>query len=314
MCSYNGGRFLSDQLESIAAQNRLPDELVICDDSSTDESVEIIKSFARGAPFPVRLEINKKNLGSTKNFERTIGLCTGDIIALSDQDDVWGPEKLIRTETILCQRPSVGLVFTDADVVDERLDPLGIRLWDSQGFARSERNSMSDGHGLEVLLNRNVVTGATMVFRASFKPIVLPIPGIWVHDGWIALLISVLAELAMIPEPLISYRKHLLQQIGPPPLTFTEQLEVARRTRSAEYRKQVRQYGLAVNRLREFDSEFDLSLVESQFRLKMLHLYARARMPERRVQRLAPVFRELATLRYRRFSQGWRSAVKDLAV
>ena len=89
MCTYNGARFLSEQLESIAVQTRLPDELIVCDDRSTDGSVEIIRNFALHAPFEIRLEINTNNLGSTKNFEKAIGLCKGEIIALADQDDVF---------------------------------------------------------------------------------------------------------------------------------------------------------------------------------------------------------------------------------
>src|SRR5258708_37621369 len=96
MCTYNGARFLPEQLESIAAQTKLPDELVVCDDRSTDGSVEIIRSFAQRAPFEIRLDINANNLGSTKNFEKAIGLCQGEIIALADQDDVWCPQKLSR--------------------------------------------------------------------------------------------------------------------------------------------------------------------------------------------------------------------------
>src|SRR5690242_1846918 len=94
MCTFNGARFLPEQLESITAQTRLPDELVICDDRSADESLEIIRAFLDRPPFTVRLEINERNLGSTKNFEKAIGLCQGEIIALADQDDVWFPQKL----------------------------------------------------------------------------------------------------------------------------------------------------------------------------------------------------------------------------
>ena len=79
MCTYNGARFLPEQLESITMQTRLPDELVICDDQSTDESAEIIKAFLPHAPFAVRLEVNESNRGSTKNFEKAIGLCQGEI-------------------------------------------------------------------------------------------------------------------------------------------------------------------------------------------------------------------------------------------
>jgi glycosyltransferase involved in cell wall biosynthesis len=314
MCTYNGARFLSEQLESIAAQTRPPDELVVCDDTSNDETFEIARAFSGRVPFAVRLERNEKNLGSTKNFEKAINLCRGEIVALADQDDVWHPEKLVRTEDIFCRRPSVGLVFTDAEVVDEGLARLNIRLWNSERFTRAEQKTLSSGRGLKILLNHNVVTGSTMSFRSNLKGFVLPIPDLWVHDAWIALLVSATAEMAMIPEPLISYRKHPKQQIGPSNLTFAEQLTVARRTGFNEYMTQVNQYTLAIDRLRQFSDELSVRSAESQVRLKVKHLLARARMPRSRVLRVAAVLGEMASFRYRRFSRGWRSAAKDLAV
>src|SRR5688572_3171861 len=94
LCSYNGARFIHDQLSSIARQSRLPDELVICDDRSSDNTIAIIEKFAVDAPFPVRSHVNPTNLGSTKNFELAISRCCGDFIALSDQDDIWHQDKL----------------------------------------------------------------------------------------------------------------------------------------------------------------------------------------------------------------------------
>src|ERR1700682_2731847 len=145
MCTYNGARFLAEQLESIATQTRLPDRLVVCDDCSTDGSVEILKSFARHSPFAVRLEINKNNLGSTKNFEKAIGLCQGEVIALADQDDIWYSKKLERIEAVFADRPSVGVVFSDADVVDENKIPLGFRLWRTAGLSPARRKRISNG-------------------------------------------------------------------------------------------------------------------------------------------------------------------------
>src|ERR671927_271278 len=104
MCTYNGARFVREQLASIAAQTRPPDELVVCDDCSTDATLECIREFARTAPFPVRVVENEKNAGSTKNFERAVELCEGDFIALADQDDVWLPEKLQRLEEVLANK------------------------------------------------------------------------------------------------------------------------------------------------------------------------------------------------------------------
>src|SRR5207248_1903508 len=118
MCTFNGARFLDAQLESLAAQSRPPDELVVCDDCSSDNSREIITSFALRSAFDVRLVVNDKNLGTTKNFEKAIQLCQGPIIALADQDDVWYAHKLDRIERAFLASPSVVAVFSDADIID----------------------------------------------------------------------------------------------------------------------------------------------------------------------------------------------------
>src|SRR5260370_27009832 len=94
MCTFNGARFLPEQLQSIALQTLQPSELVICDDGSTDGTVGILQSFALSARFPVRIFCNQETLGPARNFEKAIGLCDGEIISLCDQDDVWRPEKL----------------------------------------------------------------------------------------------------------------------------------------------------------------------------------------------------------------------------
>ncbi len=105
LCTFNGERFLPRQLASIQQQTRLPDELVICDDRSTDTTLAIVRSFASSVSFPVKVMQNERNLGSTKNFENAMRLCSGDLIALSDQDDVWYPQRLARSEQEL-QTPS----------------------------------------------------------------------------------------------------------------------------------------------------------------------------------------------------------------
>src|SRR3984893_11664406 len=157
MCTYNGARFLPDQLESIAAQTRLPDELIICDDRSTDGSVDIIRSFAHHAPFPIRLVFNATNLGSTKNFEKAIGLCEGEIIALEDQDDVWRPEKLGCIAGVLERDERIGAVFSDAELIDQDSRPLGQTLWSSFFFNSREQDKFERGHGLNVLLQHPMV-------------------------------------------------------------------------------------------------------------------------------------------------------------
>ena len=121
MCTYNGGSSLREQLTSVLTQGRLPDELVICDDGSTDCTVEIVREFQAAAPFEVQLIVNDKKLGSTKNFEKCIQLCKGDIIVLSDQDDSWQPDRLRLSEEVFLARPDAGAVFSDALIVDDNL-------------------------------------------------------------------------------------------------------------------------------------------------------------------------------------------------
>jgi len=101
MCTYNGEQYLQEQLDSIIAQTRLPNEVVVCDDGSTDATLQILDEFQETAPFPVRIYRNGTRLGPTKNFEKAIKLCSGNVIALSDQDDVWMPHKLERLEEVL---------------------------------------------------------------------------------------------------------------------------------------------------------------------------------------------------------------------
>jgi glycosyltransferase involved in cell wall biosynthesis len=312
MCTYNGSRFLGEQLDSIAVQSRLPDELVVCDDGSTDETVEILERFARRAPFVVRLEINPKNLGSTKNFEKAISLCRGEIIALADQDDVWYPNKLDLMQSTFLGRPSVGVVFSDADVIDENQVSLGFRLWTSAGFTPVWQKDVSSGLGTRVLLNRNVVTGATMAFLSKLRNLVLPIPENWVHDGWIALLVSVFADLALIREPLIRYRKHAGQQIGPAAYTLSERLARARRTGAEQYCTLAQQFMLAHDRLSISGDDSRVQAVLPQLEMKIKHLNTRAQMATHGVSRLPRVLEELLLRHYHRYSDGWKSAAKDL--
>jgi glycosyltransferase involved in cell wall biosynthesis len=214
MCTFNGAAYLAEQLESLAAQTRLPDELVVNDDQSTDDGTrEIVAAFTRTAPFPVRLSVNEKTLGSKQNFAKAIDLCRGDIIFLCDQDDVWGPDKLARIEETFRLQPETGLVFSDAEVVSEDLVPMRHLADDFNSECRAQ---LREGRAFHALLHNYLVTGATMAFASRFKSLVLPIPDetILQHDAWIALIIAATAPVVFLPEALIKYRQHLGQQIG----------------------------------------------------------------------------------------------------
>jgi glycosyltransferase involved in cell wall biosynthesis len=317
MCTYNGAAFLPAQLESIIGQSRQPDEIVICDDGSTDQTRTLLENFANESSIPVSLKLNQQNLGSVKNFEQAINLCTGEAIALSDQDDVWRSDKLKLIEQAFENAPAAGLVFSDAEIVDEKLAPMNRRMWDEVGFDAQKRKLAGSGRALEVLITGWTVTGATMAFRSKFVNLSLPIPEdiAMIHDGWIALTIAAVAGVVPIEEPLIKYRQHARQQIGAPgqaqkAAEHTSAFQaLRRRNTSAELQKiltTLEERLLAQGN--SYDTRDALSFVGDY----SFHLNARANLPQNRLNRVPGILRELLTRRYHEYANGFKSAAKDL--
>ncbi len=145
LASYNGESYIREQLDSIARQTRLPDELIIPDDASADSTEDIVFGFAQNAPFPVRFQRNNVRFGSTRNFESAIRACNGDIIFLCDQDDAWYPNKITVIEERFNNATSTGAIFTEADVVDQDLYALAQRLWSTSRFSPKEQHRMRLG-------------------------------------------------------------------------------------------------------------------------------------------------------------------------
>jgi len=312
LCTYNGTRFLNEQLSSIAAQTRLPDEIVICDDCSSDGTWEIIEAFSQKITCPVNFYRNQNRLGSTKNFEKAISLCSGDLIALCDQDDVWMTHKLEIMEQIFRKFPDIDAVFSDGEIVDEKLSHLGYTLWQHTGFHSGKQRKMEHGHSLEVLLKHVVVTGATLIFRSSLKEYILPIPSDWVHDAWIALLAATRNNLGFVSRPLILYRQHGENQVGARYRGLVERFnESMHINRKNYYASELSRYEEALKRA---SSDIHPVSTEALYLLeaKRLHLNKRAGLPASRGLRIIPIMTELLSLRYHRFSFSWQVAVKDL--
>lgn len=312
MCTYNGARYLPEQLESIALQTSLPQELVICDDGSTDGSIDIIKIFERNAPFKVSLNITSQHLGSTKNFERAIDSCSGEIIALSDQDDFWNPEKLRLIQSEFYNSSRIGLVFTDAEIVDDGLNSLGYRLWESVGFDKAKQSQATKGNLFKVLLRRNYVTGATLAFRSHFKKGILPIPETFVHDAWIAIILSFLTDTAIIPEPLIRYRQHAENQIGAVKIVFGKRFRASLRSDKYTYLHEADKYILVLKRLLDTNNSAKAASLISGLKAKINHLQRRAKIRMQPRLRFGLVLKELVNFHYHYYSDGWVSFGRDL--
>jgi glycosyltransferase involved in cell wall biosynthesis len=303
MATYNGAAHIDQQLESMLGQTRKPDELVVTDDGSTDGTPELVEAFAAKVPFEVRVIRNEKNLRVAKNFGKAIGLCSGDIIVLADQDDAWLGGKLQRIEREFAD-PEVGLVFSDATVVDQELRPMGYNLWDSIHLRGRRLKMLRRERALEAMLGQYIVTGATAAFRADLRDVVLPIADGWIHDGWIALLAAACAKVVAIEEPLILYRQHTAQQIGAPRLTFKRLLDAAMALEWGPHCSRERDnYAAALERLSEHRRKLRDERTLAWLGQKVRHCDARARAHlGGRWRRPGIVARELLSGRYFRYS------------
>ncbi|OOZ38851.1 hypothetical protein BOW53_13930 [Solemya pervernicosa gill symbiont] len=216
LCTYNGTRFLAQQLDSILAQSHRPDEIVVCDDASHDGTVEIIEEYSRAYPGLFRSVYNERNLGYIKNFQQAVLLCNGDLIFLSDQDDIWHENKVSTLVDSMQENEGAGYAFSDAVLVDEAGKGIGRELWRSVGFSLRKRDRYLQHHLQgEMLLARNYVTGAALCFRGHLKGLVSPFPGFMVHDHWLALAFSTQGHYGVaVEEPLFQYRLHSGQSLG----------------------------------------------------------------------------------------------------
>jgi hypothetical protein len=315
MCTYNGALFLREQLKSIASQTRMPDELVVCDDGSTDATLEILADYGKDANFAVRIHCNTKRLGPAKNFERAIFLCKGDIIVLSDQDDIWRNDKLQILERVLSQNPDRGYAFSDAIMLNETNRFLRPSLWEQVSFTTQKQRifSQSSIEQVMILSRRNVVTGATMALRAQLRETILPIPELWLHDEWMALACSIKGASGIpIQEPLIYYRKHEGQtvSISSSILKTIWQSLLNGHGGQKSYELSLRKWNSAYPFLRGLANQDPamLHLLEE----KMAHLAFRAKLGyQSRLLRLKVITPELFRGQYHIYSNGWKSAIRD---
>jgi glycosyltransferase involved in cell wall biosynthesis len=197
MATYNGAAFLNDQLQSILEQDLLPDELIVCDDGSKDSTVDILNKFQKHAPFTVKTFENSDNLGYTKNFEKAMTACSGDIIFLSDQDDYWYRNKIQRMVSVMNNHPGVMVVICDMVLADQDLTPMGsTQLGNIESFDRKQDR---------------FVTGCGTAVRSDWLRVALPFPDSGIrHDSWIHRLALAASSRKIINEPLQLYRRHTL--------------------------------------------------------------------------------------------------------
>lgn len=220
MCTYNGERYLVEQLNSLLTQTLLPTELIICDDGSTDGTIEILENFQKNVLFEVIIHKNEESLGTTKNFEKAILSCTGSYIFPCDQDDVWLPTKIEELTNFLTANPAIEMVFSNAKLVDEKLNDLNRTQWDVVRFGEYQQKKWIKGKAVNIMLEGNRVTGCTIAFRSSLSDASMPFPTDipkTIHDTWLAWVSTVRKSITPLDVSLVLYRQHDGQQVGSNP-------------------------------------------------------------------------------------------------
>jgi glycosyltransferase involved in cell wall biosynthesis len=196
LCTFNGERFLRPQLDSLLAQDHPTLEVVAVDDGSRDGTMAILEEYA-ARDSRLRVFRNPENLGFRRNFERAMGLCKGELVAPSDQDDVWRSDKLSLMSATL---GDAAAIYCDSELVDTAGRPLGKRL--------SQMLPLGPVHDPAAFLFDNCVSGHALLFRRALLERALPVPEGVFHDWWLAFVAAGAGGVAYHPEPLVRYRQH----------------------------------------------------------------------------------------------------------
>jgi glycosyltransferase involved in cell wall biosynthesis len=323
VATYNGVAHLPAQLESIGAQDRQPDELVVCDDRSTDGTPQAVADFAPRAPFPVRLSVNEARLGFAENFLRAATRCIGDLIAFCDQDDVWRPDKLAACAEAF-EDPCVGLVVHSAEVVDRRLRPAGRRhprVGETRTVAPHASSPWLDAPGFAMVFRRELLHPALIDARPRSRYD----DGGLHHDEWIWLWARLVAHVRFLDRPLVFYRQHGDNSAGAPDVGVRHTVGMALHARRPTYESFAKLAAEYADFLRGAaadmpDRRADLERGAALYASIAGHARLRAQLYDRggslpgRAGRVVRLARHGGYRPPARGGLGWRSAVKDATV
>jgi len=193
MATYNGENYLKEQLDSIFNQSYKNIEIIVCDDCSSDKTVAILAEYKK--KYGLKYYINKNNLGFKRNFEKAISLCSGDFIALADQDDIWIENKI---EVLVKEIGENSLIHSACSLIDENSKEIS-SLWIKQDDFK---------YSFAKFIFGNTVTGCTVLFKKELLKDFSPIPsGEKYHDCWLALLATKMNGIVYCDKPLVKYRQ-----------------------------------------------------------------------------------------------------------
>ena len=211
LATYNGEKYLKEQLDSILNQTYSNFRLLISDDCSTDNTKNILEEYEKKDE-RIKIYFQKENLGVIKNFEFLLKKVENKYYMFADQDDIWKKYKIEKSLKKI-QDENCDLVYSDLEVVDENLNTIYESYWKLKGFYKKIKKY----NNFESLYLNNFVTGCTIISKKELIDKVLPFPNTSkyvLHDYWLALIISQYGKISYIEEPLIKYRQHKSNNIG----------------------------------------------------------------------------------------------------
>lgn len=197
VCTYNGADFIEDQIKSIVNQTYSNLEVIICDDNSSDRTLEVMRKVLENSTVDYRIYENPTNIGYIKNFNAGINHTRGDLIALCDQDDIWD---LCKIEILVNEIGDYSLIYSDSRIINEE------GVFTNQFL--SDHFNMVSGQDFRKLLLNNSVSAHSLLFKAELKTVILPLPDLLFHDWWIATVASINDGIKYFEAPLTNYRVH----------------------------------------------------------------------------------------------------------
>jgi glycosyltransferase involved in cell wall biosynthesis len=316
LCTHDGARFVGEQVRSILAQVPEPGEIVLGDDASRDDTVAIVERLVaehRAAGGRTELVVRRHDpaLGVVANFADALAHARGDLVALSDQDDVWLPGRLAAAVAAFDADPRLLLVHGDARLIDAEGHPTGTTLLQALEATPGERAGLARGDAFATLLRRNLVTGATVVLRRSLVDAAAPFPPGWVHDEWLAVIAAAVGELRLLPETLIDYRQHGGNQIGARRPTMADRWAKLREPREPRASGLVARTSALVDRLERLGDAVPSAHLAGA-RARLAHEQRRRALPRVPVARVPRIAAAYLRGDYRRYSRGAIDVLRDL--
>ncbi len=216
IATFNGERYIKEQLESIINQSIKPDFILVTDGGSNDNTINICEEYLSKKTIRYEIITSKSKLGVKDNFEKGIKNCHTKYIFFSDQDDYWLPDK-IKNAMKVFEDDKVAVVFCNAHIVNDKLDNTGKTLWNKIGYHQSNTKIIYEKNSLElqsILLKHNIMTGMCMAIDSKIVKNILPISNYSIHDSWIAHTANFFGDIASLDSKDVLYRQHSNNVIG----------------------------------------------------------------------------------------------------